>query len=247
MFPKFPPTLPDAKSPLQLPAQTHLTIGDLLTKKKVDWAWYAGAWQMTLDGTQGPTQFPTRPNFQLHHQPFNYFESFAPGTTQREQALRDGGLGSSSTTNKFIATALAGKLPQVAFYKRKAISTCTPAIQHRGWRRPYRCGGGSPAAESAMAEHARRHHLRRERRLVGSRVRAERRSLGTGNPHSRDPVVPHVKQGHVEHTVYDTGSILRFITRRFGLPTLAGLKLRDTEMKRREGFSPGDLTEALTI
>ena len=45
-------------------------------------------------------------------------------------------------------------------------------------------------------------------------------------PGSRIPammVSPHAKQGHVEHTVYDTGSIARFLTRRFGLEKLPGL------------------------
>jgi acid phosphatase len=69
-------------------------------------------------------------------------------------------------------------------------------------------------------------------------------------PGTRIPAIvisPHARRGHVEHTVYDTGSIMRFITRRFALPTLPGLKMRDTAMRAREGFAPGDLTEALDI
>ena len=53
------------------------------------------------------------PNFQYHHQPFNYFASFAPGTPARAEHLRDGGLGGG----EFIKAIDAGKLPQVAFYK----------------------------------------------------------------------------------------------------------------------------------
>ncbi|WP_462177011.1 alkaline phosphatase family protein, partial [Acinetobacter baumannii] len=58
-----------------------------------------------------------RPNFQYHHQPFNYFKQFAPGTKERAEHLRDGGLGDSPISNKFIADIVAGKLPAVAFYK----------------------------------------------------------------------------------------------------------------------------------
>jgi acid phosphatase len=58
-----------------------------------------------------------KPNFQYHHQPFNYFKQFAPGTKEREEHLRDGGLGDSPISNKFIADAVAGKLPAVTFYK----------------------------------------------------------------------------------------------------------------------------------
>jgi len=69
-------------------------------------------------------------------------------------------------------------------------------------------------------------------------------------PGTRIPAIlisPHVKARHVEHTVYDTGSILRFITRRFALEKLPGLEMREREMMRHEGFTPGDLTEALAI
>ena len=49
----------------------------------------------------------------IHHQPFNYYASFAPGTAARAEHLRDGGLGGA----EFIKAIDAGKLPQVAFYK----------------------------------------------------------------------------------------------------------------------------------
>ena len=65
------------------------TIGDTLSAKGVSWAWYAGAWNAALrDGMQDPAA--TRqiiynneaghPYFVAHHQPFNYFARFAPGT-----------------------------------------------------------------------------------------------------------------------------------------------------------------------
>ncbi len=58
-------------------------------------------------------------------------------------------------------------------------------------------------------------------------------------------VSPFAKKGHVDHTVYDTGSISRLIIRRFGLETLPGLKAREDGMLAEEGFKPGDLTAAL--
>ncbi len=81
--------------------------------KNISWAWYAGSWQAALEGKGGPDA----PNFQYHHQPFNYFKQFGPGTAARTQHLKDGGLGDSPLSNKFIADAIAGKLPAVAFYK----------------------------------------------------------------------------------------------------------------------------------
>jgi acid phosphatase len=67
-------------------------------------------------------------------------------------------------------------------------------------------------------------------------------------PGSRVPaliVSPFAKKGFVDHTIYDTGSILRFITRRFGLRKLPGLSARDDAMIAAGGPPPGDLTAAL--
>jgi acid phosphatase len=69
-------------------------------------------------------------------------------------------------------------------------------------------------------------------------------------PGTRVPAIlisPHMKKGHVEHSVYDTGSIMRFLNRRFKLATLPGVTMRDQAMRANAGFAPGDLTEALQV
>jgi acid phosphatase len=91
----------------QLPPQTGPTIGDRLSAAGVSWAWYSGGWS-NADGdfaspgyTNGvgvcsdPNSIPNPawpycPNkvFQYHHQPLNYYASFAPGTPGRTH-LRD--------------------------------------------------------------------------------------------------------------------------------------------------------------
>jgi acid phosphatase len=58
-------------------------------------------------------------------------------------------------------------------------------------------------------------------------------------------VSPFARKGTVDHTVYDTASILRLITRVHGLETLDGLKQRDDAMKARGQQPMGDLTNAL--
>ena len=69
-------------------------------------------------------------------------------------------------------------------------------------------------------------------------------------PGSRIPAIIaslFAKKGYVDHTLYDTTSILRFITRRFELPMLPGLIARDAAL-RANGHPPmGDLTDALTF
>src|SRR5438094_7507718 len=93
----------------QLPPQTGTTIGDELSAAGVSWAWYSGGWSNadgdvgapgwtngTIPGTctdpdSSPNPvYPYCPNkvFQYHHQPFNYYASFAPGTPGRTH-LRD--------------------------------------------------------------------------------------------------------------------------------------------------------------
>jgi phospholipase C len=58
-------------------------------------------------------------------------------------------------------------------------------------------------------------------------------------------ISPFSRKGTVDHTVYDTASILRLITRVFQLEKLDGLKLRDDTMTARGQKPMGDLTNAL--
>ena len=103
-----PPYQPFRGSP-QLPPQTGTTIGDELTSAGVSWSWYSGGWSnangdyLGAGWTNGPVAgvcgdpnsianpaWPYCPNkvFQYHHQPFNYYASYAPGTAGRTH-LRD--------------------------------------------------------------------------------------------------------------------------------------------------------------
>jgi phospholipase C len=103
------PLYADPASGSILPPQGEGTIGDLLSAKGIGWAWYAGAWLATLEGLK----VTPPPIFQYHHQPFNYFAAWAPGTDTRAEPLRDGGLNGDA----FIMAIDAGTLPPVAFYK----------------------------------------------------------------------------------------------------------------------------------
>ena len=103
-----PPYQPFRGSP-QLPPQNGTTIGDELSAAGVSWAWYSGGWSnangdyLAAGWTNGPVAgvcgdpnsipnpaWPYCPNkvFQYHHQPFNYYASYAPGTAGRTH-LRD--------------------------------------------------------------------------------------------------------------------------------------------------------------
>jgi acid phosphatase len=69
-------------------------------------------------------------------------------------------------------------------------------------------------------------------------------------PGSRIPTLiisPFAKRHFVDHTTYDTTSILRFLTKRFDLPVLAGITERDRAVASAGGRAIGDLTNALDL
>ena len=238
------PDLPNVLVP-----QTHEHIGDKLSKKNVDWAWYAGAWQATLDQFKDSGGIPKIPNFQYHHQPFNYFKQQGPeNRAERDKRLRDGGLGDESSTNKFFADAEAGKLPAVTFYKPQGNLN-----MHAGY------------ADVASGDR----HIARALKVLQESPQWKNMVVvvtvdenggwwdhvappkgDRWGPGTRVPalvVSPFARKGTVDHTVYDTASILRLITRVFQLETLDGLKQRDDAMSARGQKPMGDLTNALRL
>jgi phospholipase C len=67
-------------------------------------------------------------------------------------------------------------------------------------------------------------------------------------PGTRVPAIiisPFAKKGYVDHTQRDSTSILRFITKRFALPLLPGLRTRDEALAANGSQPLGDLTNAL--
>lgn len=236
------PDLPNVLVP-----QTHEHIGDKLSKKNVDWAWYAGAWQATLEQFKDSGGIPKIPNFQYHHQPFNYFKQQGPeNRAERDKRLRDGGLGDESSTNKFFADAQAGKLPAVTFYKPQGNLN-----MHAGY------------ADVASGDR----HIARALKVLQESPQWKNMVVvvtvdenggwwdhvappkgDRWGPGSRVPAIvvsPFARKGTVDHTVYDTASILRLITRVFQLETLDGLKQRDDAMTARGQKPMGDLSNAL--
>lgn len=70
---------------------------------------------------------------------------------------------------------------------------------------------------------------------------------GTGSRIPALVISPFARRGHVNHTQYDTGSILRFISRVYDLPLLPGLVARDNALQQQGQAAMGDLTAALTF
>ncbi len=238
------PALADASNPRVLPPQKFATIGDRLTDKGVDWAWYSGAWQYALEHQDTGAV----PDFQYHHQPFNYFVNYAPGTAARSRYLRDAGLGDDASTNRLIADIDAGRLPAVTFYKPQGDLN-----MHAGY------------ADVASGD---RHianvveHIQRSPQWSNTVVIVTVDENGgwwdpvappkgdRWGPGSRIPALvisPLAKKGFVDHTVYDTNSILRFISRVYGLAPLDGVLARDRAFVANGTAPLGDLSGALDV
>jgi acid phosphatase len=71
--------------------------------------------------------------------------------------------------------------------------------------------------------------------------------LGPGTRIPALIVSPFAKQGTVDHTQYDTESILRLITRRFDLAVLPGITRRNSALAAHGAPPMGDLTAALDL
>jgi acid phosphatase len=215
---------------LPLPPQTSRTIGDTLSAKGVSWAWYAGGWNAALaDGRQDHkakrnviyNPNPNGPMFQPHHQPFNYFANYAPGTPARAAHLKDG--------EDLLKDIANGTLPAVAFYKPAGVDTQHPS---------YTTVARGDAHIDSVLQKLRASPQWKDMLIIVTYDEnggywdhvAPPTGAGWGDrfgPGSRVPTLligPQVKRGFIDHTSYDTTSILKFITQRFGLEPLSGVR-----------------------
>jgi len=210
-----------SKNPL--PPQTLKTIGDTLSDKGIDWAWYAEAWNLALADGQRPAGntrkviYAGAENFQPHHHPFNYLAKYAPGTAERAKHLKD--------YDELLAQIANNSLPAVAFYKPQGSHN-----EHPGYTDVV---SGDAHIADLIAK------------IQASPVWSSTLIIVTYDenggfwdhvppppgdrwgPGTRIPTIivgPMAKKGFVDHTVYDTTSILKLITRRFGLDPLPGVR-----------------------
>ena len=243
----------DPNNSTTLPPQNQQTIGDALDAKHVNWTWYAGAWNTALaDGRRSPSLARTaiyapataggNPDFQPHHQPFNYYESFDPKShaEQRAAHLKDYG--------DLIDDAAAGRLPAVTFYKPQGNLN-----QHAGYASVAEGDAHLAALVATLRAGPQWPHMvivitYDEFGGAWDHVAPPQGDLL--GPGARIPALiisPLAKRGTVDHTPYDTASILRLITRRFDLEVLPGIAKRDSALAAHGAAPMGDLTNALDL
>jgi phospholipase C len=229
----------------QLPPQAGQTIGDELSKAGVSWAWYSGGWSNANgdagapgwtngngpvcrdpDSTPNPA-YPYCPHkqFQFHHNAFNYFASYAPDAAGRTH-LRD--------EQEFIklatlSTAACG-LNSVSFVKPIA-----PENEHPGYTsetrgsdhlvtllkaiEDSRCANDTMVIVTYDEFGGQWDHVPPPGQGGAPGVHDE------WGPGTRIPALiisPFLSGNYVvDHTQYDTTSILATIERLFGVPPLS--------------------------
>jgi len=214
----YPQGIRDVK-PL-VPPQHLPTIGERLSAKGVSWAWYAGGWNASLAGGR-PVSIVV---------PFLYFAPYGPGTPGRREHLRD--------EADLVQAIASDRLPAVAFFKPAAKDD-----QHPGYT-DLLTGDRHAGDLIASIEHS--------PAWAGTVIVVTYDEYGgywdhvppppgdRWGPGTRIPAIlisPFARRGAVDHTVYDTTSILKMIESRFALEPLGTRDAQANDLLRALDFS----------
>jgi phospholipase C len=188
-----------------LPSQTMPTIGERLSEKDISWAWYSEGWDDAVAGRKN--------NFAYNHEPFLYFAKYEAGTAGRKH-MKD--------QNDFIKAAKEGTLPSVSFVKPGGGND-----EHPGGSAVYSSEQlavnlinavlDGPNAKDALV-------ILTYDEFGGFFDHVNPPVIDRWGPGSRIPAIvigPFAKKGYVDHTQYETVSILSFIEHRWGIAPLA--------------------------
>lgn len=249
----YAPGTADAK---RLPPLTTPTIGDSLSAAGIDWAWYSGGWANAEGDTSQPgytngagpncgdpnaitgSTWPKCPDklFQFHHQAFNYFANYAPGTPARAAHLRD--------EAEFIQLAQASghhacKLKPVSFIKPLGEEN-----EHPGYASE--SNGGDHLVDLIKA--VENSGCAKDTMIIvtydefggqADHVAPPNADNGKGphdqwGPGTRIPalvIAPHLRgEFAVDHEVHDTTSVLSTIEHRFDLSPLSSRDAASKDM-----------------
>lgn len=206
IFSTYKPHPSNANPANLLPPQTQPTIGDRLDAAGISWAWYSGGWDNALAGNPDPL-------FQFHHQPFAYYQSYADGTTAKATHLQD--------ETKLFTAISGGTLPQVVFVKPLG-----PDNEHPGYASLIQ--GQNHVASIVNA-------IQNSPYWNDTAIIITYDENGGRWDHVAPPVIDRwgpgvrvptiivskfARAGFVDHTQYETASILSLIEHRFNLQPL---------------------------
>jgi acid phosphatase len=213
------------------------TIGDRLDAASVSWKWYSGGWDNALASTasnpanNGNPLSPATvdPLFQWHHQPFAYYDNYAPWKNGVRNPVSAAHL---QDENNFFKDLQSRGLPSVVF-----IKALGPDNEHPGYAGLLQ--GQQHVADLVTA--VKKSEYWEDALIIVTYDEHGGRwdhvtppnSNGIWGDGSRVPAIligPHAKRSFVDHTQYDTLSILKTIEDRFGLAPLTALDAHATPL-----------------
>ncbi|HEY0529703.1 MAG TPA: acid phosphatase [Gemmatimonadaceae bacterium] len=220
--PANPPHSSSASASSMVPPQTMPTIGDRLSEKGISWGWYAEGWNAAAAGSAPG-------GFAFHHQPFVYFSRYAPGTDARAQHLKD--------LSEFDRAASNGTLPAVSFIEPTENHTEHP-------------GNSILAGENEVIRII--NEVRSSANWPSTAIFITYDENGGFWDHVAPPagdrwgpgvrvptivISPLARKGYVDHTIYDTTSLLAFIEHRWGLSALGSRDASANDMTAAFDFT----------
>jgi acid phosphatase len=198
------PLIDDARYP---------NIGDRMTRAGISWKWYSGGWREASAGHPGPL-------FQYHHQPFNYFANYAPGKPGRSH-LKD--------ERRFITAARTGHLPTVSFVKPYGAENEHPGYASEPDGSDHlvdllKAVTNGPDAKKTLVVVTYDEFGGQWDHVSPPGKGAKKGTHDKWGPGTRIPALVvgrSLRRSGVDHTTYDTTSILATIERSFGLRPLS--------------------------
>jgi len=216
----------DSDPAMLLPEQTNPTIGDRLSEKTISWKWYSGGWNTAIAG------FPD-PLFQFHHQPFAYYENFKDGTPARNEHLQD--------ESAFLTDLILGNLPAVSFIKPLGEDN-----EHPGYATVLR---GQQHVQQ-IVDAVRQSDYWKDSVIIvtydengGRWDHVAPPVIDRWGPGTRVPTIvisPFAKRHFVDHTTYETVSILKLIETRYGLAPLSDRDAKANPFSNAFDFANGE-------
>ena len=212
----------------RLPLQYHDTIGDRLTAAGVTWAWYSGGWN---NAKAGKADFL----FQFHHQAFAFFAKYALATTPVPQTATTAAIPGTDSPGsaKYLKDEDADfypaltdpdikqNLPQVIFVKPIGENNQHPGYAAVQAGEDWIAQAVAKIQASKVYKHSVIFITYDEHGGMWDHVKPPR--VDDWGPGSRVPlevVSPFVKRGFIDHTQYETSSLLAFIEKIHGLAPL---------------------------
>ena len=207
----------------RLPPQTMPTIGDRLTGRNIAWRYYSGGYDDAMARKEGGL-------FQVHHQPFVYFEKYIAGTEFNKEFLKD--------EKVFYEDLKANTLPSVSFIKLIGEEN-----EHPGYASLMK--GQEKVAQ--LVDLVRKSPYWSRSAIIityddngGRWDHVAPPRVDRWGPGVRVPAIivsPFAKKNYVDHTVYDTTSILAFIERRWNLRPVAQRDARVNDLTNAFEFT----------